>query len=233
MRVLIIEDENRIAKRLLRMVKDYFGDQLTEVIHRDEVNEGINYLNQHPVDLLLLDLNLNGEDGFQVLQQVTAADFHVIIVSAYQDRAIQAFEYGVLDFVPKPFSSNRLFSAFDRLSQRGPSGETTLKYLSIQKRGAWQLFPIQEVLYAKGAGIYTELFFRSGQKELHSKNLDKLSQLLPKGFFRIHKSYLVDITNIQSIRVEAGGKYTAVLKDGQELPIGRTKYTALKSKLMY
>jgi two-component system response regulator LytT len=222
--LLIIEDENRIAKRLSRMSTDFFGDQLTVLEHRDSVETGRHYLAENQVDLLLLDLNLNGEDGFTILQEMTAEACHVVIVSAYHDRALQAFEYGVLDFVPKPFNAARLFKAFSRLSQRGTDSANGLKYLSVQKKGILRLIPVDQLRYVQGAGVYTQLVLSDGTEELHNKSLDRLSVLLPDTFFRIHKSYLVNLTEIRDIRVEAGGKYTAVLKDGTELPVGRTRY---------
>ncbi|MEL6721343.1 MAG: response regulator, partial [Bacteroidota bacterium] len=183
MKILIIEDEYRIAKRILRMTKDFFGNQLAHIDHRDALEDGLEYLKNHEVDLLLLDLNLNGEDGFEVLQKMSAACFHTIIISAYQDRAITAFEHGVLDFVPKPFNQERLAKAFQRISTKTES-PTAAKYLAIQKRGGTQLLAVADILYIQGAGIYTELHFKNGSKAIHNKSLDKLQQLLPNHFER-------------------------------------------------
>ncbi|WWW34360.1 response regulator [Stenotrophomonas rhizophila] len=58
-------------------------------------------------DGLLLDLNLGGEDGFELLRRAVAGRYHCVVVSAHRERALQAFEHGVLDFVPKPFSRER------------------------------------------------------------------------------------------------------------------------------
>lgn len=231
MHLLIIEDENRIARRLTRMAQDFFAQQLGQITHRDSLDTGKAYLQEHAVDLLLLDLNLNGEDGFEVLPSLTAAPCHVIICSAYHDQAIRAFEYGVLDFVPKPFSRERLNRAFSRIVERGPENNPKVKYLSVQKKGLLHLIEVNDISYVQGAGTYAQLVLQNGQTELHNKSLDRLGQLLPASFFRIHKSYLVDLTRIKSIRVAGGGKYTAILQDDTELPIGRSKYAALKAKL--
>ncbi|OAV45155.1 LytTR family DNA-binding domain-containing protein [Lewinella sp. 4G2] len=228
MHLLIIEDENRIARRVQRMATDYFGDQLTALAHRDSVKTGRAYLDEHQVDLLLLDLNLNGEDGFTVLQEMTSLSCHVVIVSAYHDRALEAFEYGVLDFVPKPFNAARLFRAFSRTSDRTAQPDAPLKYLSVRKKGAINLLPVAEISHVQGAGVYAEIVLLNGTTFLHGKSLDKLATLLPTSFHRVHKSYLVDLQQIRQIRIEGGGKYTAVLQSGTELPVGRTKYKGLR-----
>jgi len=231
MKILIIEDENRIARRILRMTRDFFGKQLKSLEHRDGLAEGLDYLQNNETDLLLLDLNLNGEDGFEVLQKMSAAAFHTIIISAHQDRAITAFEYGVLDFVSKPFNEERLAKAFQRISTKMETS-TAAKYLAVQKRGGTQLIAVADILYIQGAGIYTELHLKNGTKAIHNKSLDKLQQLLPDHFERIHKSYLLDMTQCKTFLAESGSKYSVILQNEEVLPIGRTRYKRLKIKWM-
>ena len=102
--------------------------------------------------------------------------------------------------------------------------------MAVKKRGRIQLISIENLLYIKGAGAYTELYLTDGTKELYDKSLEKLEQLLSHTFKRIHKSYLVKISVIREIKVASGSKYMAELKNGECLPIGRTKYKSLKSK---
>ena len=230
MRILIIEDETRIAKRIERMVRAYFNKSLSSLKTLDNINDAQNYIQNTTLDLVLLDLNLNGESGFEVLKTAVSNAFHTIIISAHSDRAILAFEYGVLDFVSKPFNQERLDKAFQRLIETDKHTTVEAKYLAIKKRSGIYLVPVEEVLFIKGAGIYTELHLRNGQNELHDKSLEKLEQLLPNTFFRIHKSYLIKLTEIKEIMVKTGSKYLAELHNGDILPIGRTKYKELKSK---
>ncbi len=231
MKILIIEDEARIARRIERMTKDFFLNTLEHIVCVNSLSDGINYINDNRLDLLLLDLNLNGENGFDVLKKSVSEAFHTIIISANKHQALTAFEYGVLDFVPKPFNATRLHLAFNRIIKKEDIAEENLQFLAIKKRNGIQLVPIKNVLYIKGAGVYTEVFLNNGEKELHDKSLEKLSQLLPKSFERIHKSYLVKISEIKTITVQTGSKYSAILHNETVLPIGRTKYKTLKEKL--
>lgn len=96
-----------------------------------------------------------------------------------------------------------------------------------------QLLNIVDVSYIKGAGVYSEVFLKNNQTALHDKSLEKLSQLLPGSFERIHKSYLVKTTEIKEIIVKTGSQYAVELKNGEILPVGRTKYKALKEKLFH
>jgi DNA-binding LytR/AlgR family response regulator len=230
MNILIVEDESRIAKRIERMTRDILGDVLQSIVHIDSLPEALRFIENSSLDLVLLDLNLNGDNGFELLTAAVSESFHTIIISANKDQAITAFEHGVLDFVPKPFNRDRLEQAFDRASAKESAANNEIKLLAIKKRGRIQLIPIDDLLYIKGAGAYTELFLVDGRKELHDKSLDKLEQLLSHSFERVHKSYLVKMHEIQDIIVESGSKYMAELKNGVLIPIGRTKYKDIKAK---
>ncbi len=230
MHILIIEDETRIAKRIERMVKNFFSSSLDSLTRVDELNAALDFIENNHIDIVLLDLNLNGENGFDILAKAVSESFHTIIISAHKDRAISAFEYGVLDFVPKPFNQQRLEQAFNRVLLHEKTENRNIKFLGVKKKSGIQLIPVEELIYAKGAGSYTELFLKNGKKELHDKSLDKLAQLLPDTFERIHKSYLVKMTEVKEIVVESGSKYSAILKNDKNLPIGRTKYKDIKAK---
>jgi DNA-binding LytR/AlgR family response regulator len=230
MNILIVEDESRIAKRIERMTRDIFGDALESLTHINTLHEALKFIENGSLDLVLLDLNLNGENGFDMLTTAVSESFHTIVVSANKEQALTAFEYGVLDFVPKPFNRDRLEQAFNRAITKEKTEDNKIKLLAVKKKGRIQLIPIEDLLYIKGAGPYTELFLTDGTKELHDKSLEKLEQLLSYSFERIHKSYLVKMSEIKDIIVASGSKYMAELKNGALIPIGRTKYKDIKAK---
>ncbi len=230
MNVLIIEDESRIAKRIERITRDILGDDLQLLTHINTLGEALSFIEKTPLDLVILDLNLNGDNGFDLLTTAVSKSFHTIVISAYKDQAITAFEYGVLDFVPKPFNKERLERAFNRVSFKESVEPRDTRYLAIKKRHKIQLLSIDDLIYIKGAGAYAELFMTDGSKELHDKSLEKLEHLLSSSFERIHKSYLVKMSEVKGVIVKSGSKYWAELKNGELIPIGRTKYKDLKAK---
>lgn len=232
MRVLIIEDEGRIAKRLERMTRNFFEQNLSDLTICDSLQKGLAFIGNNQIDVLLLDLNLNGENGFDVLESVVAGSFHTIVVSAYTDKAILAFAYGVIDFVPKPFDEHRLSMAFKRIASRVKQVENSMKFLAVKKAGNLRLIDIDDLLYIKGAGIYSELHLKNGNEELHDKSLDMLEQLLPASFERIHRSYIIPLEEVDKIIVESGSKYNLLLKNGEVLPVGRSRYKDLKNRLI-
>lgn len=230
MNVLLVEDEASVARRTERVVREILGVRLTRLKILNKLDAALLYLREHSTDLLLLDLNLNGKDGFALLQSLTASSFSTIVVSAYRDKAIEAFEYGVLDFVAKPFSRERLEKAINRYLTLDARNEHRLKSVSIRKQGRIQLVAVEDILYLKGADVYTELHLQSGKKELASKSMDRLLQLLPPSFERVHKSYGVQMAFCREIVVHSGGQYRLRLADDQLVPLGRSKYKMIRDR---
>src|SRR5262249_19205035 len=110
-------------------------------------------------------------------------------------------------------------------------GPVATRFLAVKKSGRIELVAIEDVLFVQGAGNYSELVLAGGRRELHDKTLEKLAEILPPDFERIHKSYLVRLSAIKALHAAEGSHYEAELKNGQTLPIGRTRYKQLKEML--
>ncbi len=231
MRVLIVEDEPLLAQRLERFCREILGDKLEAIRMANLFSEASARLDESPIDLLLLDLNLHGRDGMELLASSVAGSFHTIIVSANTEQALRAFEYGVIDFVPKPFSRERLAQALQRVTERAGRSAGAAKFLAVRKHGRVELVAIDRVLYVEGAGAYAELVLEDGRRELHDKTLEKLHALLPPVFERVHKSYVVRMTAVKALHAQVGSHYELELKSGTRLPVGRTRYKEIREKL--
>ncbi len=226
MRILIIEDEATVAQRLERLTREVLGGRISQVQHCLTMASGRAFLSENPVDLLLLDLNLNGKDGFEILQNLAAGAFQTIIVSAYTDKAIEAFEYGVLDFVPKPFTVERLQKAIERYD--GLEEKKNARFLAVKKGHNLYLVEIANLRMIKGAGNYAELYTCDDKTWLHEKNLNQLNLILPAHFVRIHRSYLINRLFLEKVVNYGAGKYRAIVQGGFEIPVSRIAYRALR-----
>ena len=231
MRVAVVEDERGVAARLLRLLREILGDELEMVRHVQTLKAAGALLDETPLDLLFLDLNLSGEDGFELLRNAVAGSFQTIVVSALRDRALEAFEHGVLDFVPKPFSKRRLEKALTRV--RDPNGRSghPARCLAIRKQGRVELVPVAEVAFLRGADNYVEVVTEDGAIHLHSKALERLEQVLPARFLRIHRSVIVDTGRVTGLATHPGGRYEVMLEDGTALPVSRTRIDEVRRYL--
>jgi DNA-binding LytR/AlgR family response regulator len=229
--IVIIEDEIMVARRIKMFCKNILGDRLTILKHFMVIEDAEDYINDNDIDLLLLDLNLNNRDGFEILKHKIAASFYTIIISANTDRAIEAFEYGVLDFIGKPFKQERLAQAINKLNVANNTHSQQLKYLSIKKYGSIEMIDLNQVAYVQASGHYSELHLINGDIELHDKNLERLLTILPIEFERVHKSYAVPLSHIRKLLKHGGSRYSLELSTGETIPLGRTRYAAIKNKL--
>lgn len=223
MRILIVEDERPTAEDIRNLTKELLGDQVSSIHIQNSLPNALDFLSSHTIDVLLLDLNLNERNGFEILKQAVARSFHTIIISAYSDKAVEAFEYGVLDFVLKPYNIKRLRAAFDRLQDSYALATRALKYLSVRKYGSVEIIPLREVKYFKGANVYSELHLFSGAVEIYDKSLKNIKKLLPRSYTRIHKSFIVDLRLIRRIFNYGSGRYEIELESRDRLPVSRKR----------
>ncbi len=227
MRILIVEDEKVAARGLQRMVQNILGKEISWIGWEASLEASRAALAENPVDILFLDLNLNGEDGFELLQEAVADSFHTIVVSANESQALRAFEYGVLDFVPKPVSEERLAKAIHRVRDGNEIGRHA-KFLPIRKPKGIFLIQLEEVSYFKGDGNYIEIRLKSGNSEYHRQTLDSLVKILPSRFARIHRSVIVDMKDVKQVISHGGGRYDAELEGGITLPLSRAYHKQFK-----
>jgi two-component system response regulator LytT len=231
-RVVVVEDEEIVARRVIRLVRKILGDALTSLDHRPTLGSALEYIRNFPIDLLLLDLDLHGENGFRLLTSAAADRYQTIIVSARHDQALRAFEFGVTDFVPKPFDEARLRQALDRVENRDDALRARTRYLAIRKGTDVIQLPLADVRYIHAADDYSEIHGDDGSTHLHAKTLTALSHLLPANFHRIHRSFIVNLKCVRTHRSHGGGRYDVVLEDGTALPVSRTRVRELRDVLL-
>jgi len=225
MRILIVEDEPLVAQRLERMAREVLGNDLLGVHTAATIDAAATKLDNTDDVVLLLDLNLGGTDGFDLLRRAVAEPWSTIVVSGSTERALDAFELGVVDFVAKPFTAERLSLAFQRVRERRGSART--RYLAVAYAGHIELVPLADVVAIHGDDDYSSVELANGQRRLHKRTLADLERLLPTDFLRVHRSH---IANLQHAR----GLEGRVLKfaNGKDVPVGRAYVRLLSDRLM-
>ncbi|MDX1998428.1 MAG: LytTR family DNA-binding domain-containing protein [Thermoanaerobaculia bacterium] len=229
MRIAIVEDEAVVARRLERMVREMVTGAKIEVCASWEAAR--NLVRGSELDVLLLDLRLGGQDGFRLLEEATAASFQTVVVSAHREQALRAFEYGVVDFVAKPWSAERLRIALDRALGRVAVGAERARRLAVRKGKQIQSVAVDRLVFLRAADDYSELHLEDGSVHLHEKALGALAAILPAEFERVHRSYVVHFDRVRCLVGGPGGKLRLVLVNGQEVPVGRLYRSAVRSRM--
>jgi DNA-binding LytR/AlgR family response regulator len=227
MNIVIIEDEPLIAEDIQRLCKSILEEKIKsiQIVHSKE--DALAFLERRTIDLCLLDLNLKGESGYDILKTAVSRSFHTIIISAHVEQAIDAFEYGVLDFVPKPIGRLRLKQALDKFFDVTETQKSTLKYLVVHKKNMNQLLSVDDIVLFEAEGYLTKILLNDGRTELIEKSLNRLIQILPARFLRVHRSFIVDRTHIVSFRHKVGSTYEVLLQNDLRIPMNPQAYKLL------
>src|SRR5688572_20214845 len=225
MRILIVEDEPLVAQRLERFVREVLGNELRNLRVATTLDAAITHLDHSDDSVLLLDLNLAREDGFSLLRRALAEPWSTIVVSGSTERALEAFELGVVDFVAKPFTVERLRIAFQRVRER--RGSECPRHLAVAYAGHVELVPLAEVVAIHGDDDYSSVELTNGQRRLHKRTLTELESMLPKEFLRVHRSHIANLKQIRGLE----GRVLK-LSNGTEITVGRAYAKQLAGHLI-
>jgi two-component system, LytTR family, response regulator len=194
-------------------------------------------------DLLFLDVQMPECDGFDVLallgKHVPAA---VVFVTAYDQYALRAFEAGALDYLLKPFDTARFERALDRAKQKiigfagGVAGvdkgqPRKLERLVIKSAGEVAFVSVAEIDWIEAADYYAALHVGT-KTHLLRRSISDLEQDLDADVFcRIHRSTIVNLERVQSLKLGEDGEYRVVIQSGAELRLSRSYRKQIQSRL--
>jgi two-component system, LytTR family, response regulator len=196
----------------------------------------------HP-DLLILDIQMPKLSGFEVLELIDEPPA-IIFATAYNEFAVRAFEVHAMDYLLKPFSSERFDEALERVRKEL---ETPAPLLLQPLKQTLQQNPLERVLVKDGSKVHVIPIDRidyieaqddyvsiktEGKAHLKQQRMAELEKLLnPQKFVRVHRSYILNVERIARIELYAKDSRVAILKDGTKVQISRAGYDKLKGLL--
>jgi len=227
MNILIVEDVTLIAERISRLAQEYLNHSIDKIIISHTLEDAESLILEHVFDLVFLDLNLNGKNGFSLLEKKHSCGFKTIVITANKAEAAHAYDLGIFDFISKPITKDRFKTAIERL-QRSDNAYVA-EAIVIKNGNQVSRIPLEDIIYIKASGHYSDIFCNSGRKLLHDRNLERTLSQLPSTFQRVHRSYIIDTRKIETCMSCGGGKYMVQLSDGTELPISKLFFQSYKS----
>ncbi len=231
-KILAVDPEPRATLLLEQYCHSILAHRLERFTSADSLPTAASRLEETPYDIVLLDPQLPHSNGLDLLAHRTGRPFRTIIVSARTDLALRAFDCGVLDFVPKPVSRERLALALHRVAPLPEHPGPAEQFIAVRRLGRIELVAVDDLLYVEAADKYSELVLTNGTRNFHDQCLGRLEATLPPAFVRIHKSYVVRFSQIARLHVRQGSRYFADLKNGTRLPVGRSRYAQIKARLL-
>lgn len=244
---LIVDDEP-LSRHGLREILDGVKD-ITVIGEAHDGGEALQQiLKLHP-DVVFLDIQMPEMNGFEVLSNIPLGKLPLIVfVTAYDEFAIKAFSANALDYILKPFDSERILSSLHRVREMIrlketvkysekmlevlQSFQTSQKYVdrfSIRSAGKIYFVNSLEIIWIEAAADYIHLHTKNGKHTTRETIGSIEKQLDPSKFVRIHRSCIVNLDHIRELQPMYHGEYTAILNNGTKLTVSRT----YKEKLAY
>lgn len=243
MKVAIIDDEAD-ARSTLRhfLIQIQTGFEVREA---STVATGVELINSYNPDLVFLDVMMPDGTGFDLLKQLPAIHFKLVIISGHQEYALQAFRFSAIDYLVKPIDADELSETLSRiksisdqpwneilevLRQAVLPAQTADRKIVLKDMNAMYVVSVNSIVRCEASDNYTT-FFVSGQAPIVvSKPLKEYDDLLsPFRFLRVHQSHLINFNHLQQFNKREGGSIK--MKDGSEVPVSSRKREAILSEL--
>jgi two-component system LytT family response regulator len=257
LRVLIVDDEPLARARVEDLLRSEVD---VEVVGQSEDGEeAVAAIRSLRPDVVFLDIQMPGKTGLDVVAEVGPERMPAtVFITAYDQHALMAFEVAAVDYLVKPFDDERFTQALARARERvrleevermtrrllaaigrppetrtpeeSPAGESRITRIPVESRGQVRFVPLAEIDFITASGPYAELHVGS-QAHLIREQMQALEEQLPsERFFRIHRSAIVQIDRVESLR-RRGGDVLVMLRGGQELPVARNRRGELEKRL--
>ncbi len=230
---VIIDDEKPARDSLELMLGHYFHDKVRIIGKAESLKEGILLIYKHNPDLVFLDIEMPEENGFMLFNYFQQVKFSVIFTTAYKEYAIKAIKVAALDYLLKPISvedlreaislyEKRLFSGIEKESIEKLIGvlnpSTNVEKIALPTFYGFQMEKTGDIIYFEADENYTKVHTISGKVLLVSRSIGDLEKTIsPNTFFRIHRSYIVNLNFVKAFNRNDG--YFVTMENGAKLDV--------------
>jgi two-component system LytT family response regulator len=231
---IIIDDEKMAREAFEKIINLYFKEKLLVIDKAGSVRDGVALIHKHNPDIVFLDIEMPNENGFKLFEYFDHYHFEVIFTTAYKHYAIEAIKYAAIDYLLKPINFIDLRDAIYRFNEkqqiqsRNERMETLLANLSagvsikskvaLPTLAGYQMENINNIIYCQADINYTNVFTAKNEKIVVCKTLKIIEEILPtEYFFRIHKSYLVNLNYIKKYAKTDG--HFVILENEERLDV--------------
>jgi DNA-binding LytR/AlgR family response regulator len=228
MRCIIVDDNKMARMALSQLVSQVPG--LEAVAECSDASEGLEALNSTSVDLLLLDIEMPGMTGLELIRNLGTKRPLIIFTTAKTDYAVEAFELNVVDYLVKPISFPRFKQAIDKATEAIESNKQEVKveeqgFVFVKDNGILKRISIDDILFLEAMGDYVKVHTAQKFHVVHA-TLKSIEEKLPASkFLRVHRSYIVAINKIDFIQ-------EGTINIGKtSIPVADTHKTTLNKRL--
>lgn len=239
MRAIVIDDSRLARNELKRLLKEF--DSLQVIGEAANVDEAKEKIESEKPDLIFLDIQMPGKNGFQLLEELEIIP-DVIFTTAYDEYALKAFEYNALDYLQKPVQTDRLAGAISKVSERREKKKmaqdennfmTANDQVFVKDGERCWFVQLSEVRLFEVDGNYTKVFFED-HKPMIPRTLNYLeTRLDPKTFFRANRQQIINLKWVEKIEPWFSGSIKIYMKGGHEVDVSRRQTQRFKELMSF
>ena len=225
----IIVDDNRIARTTMKQLASQVKD-ITLVGEYANAMDAYNLLQEQPVDLILLDIEMPGMTGLELTKNLGAKRPVIIFTTSKKEYAAEAFELNVADYIVKPVTPARFIQAIDKAREIIQSNTEEVKinedeFIFVRDSNIVRRLKLDDILFAEAMGDYVKLYTLQKFYAIHT-TLKTVEERLPVSkFIRVHRSYIVALTKIDTIQDGA------LVINGNPVPVADAYRAALNKRM--
>lgn len=239
---IIIDDEPH-ARQSLQLLVEEFCPQVHILESCSNLPEGVKAIHKHKPKLVFLDIEMPGHSGLELLDffEDEQVNFYIIFTTAYHEYAIKAFKFSAIDYLLKPINPAELEQAIGRLEKLESKKQNfqllkenlthnLMERIAVPVLGSLELLLIKNIVFFKSDGAYTVICMKDGTCLTVSKNLKNFEELVQNDprFVRCHRSYIVNIACITSIKRTEG---LLCLTNHSSIPVAQDKINLIVDSL--
>lgn len=224
---LLVEDDIMARKSLESLCKQHSWINLMHSFEKSE--PAIEVIQQEEIDLILLDIELPGKSGLELLDSIPYMP-QIIFTTAKKEYAYDAFEYDVVDFLKKPVTKSRFDQALQKVLQRikqldEVANVSAIHEIYIKEDGRLIRIPLKNILYFKNVGDYIRVITSKGKYVMHGSIKALYEQLNHPRFLKVHRSYIVNLDKIKDIQDNS------ISIDSNIIPVSRSHMPVLMKSI--
>jgi two-component system, LytTR family, response regulator len=235
---IIIDDEKYTRVTLQQLIRTLPRSRLEVLETACSIPEGVAAINKHKPDIVFLDIEMPGQNGFAIFDHFDEISFLVVFCTAYERYAIDAIKFAAFDYLIKPVRHDDLIALMDRYEKLRSLPESkkvkattlntnlqpennTFNSIALPTRDGYQMEKISNIIYCRARESYCQVHFRGKFSYLVSQSLKQIEEILPSDlFFRIHKSLLVNLNFVHTYKKAEG---IIILQNGEELEVAHRR----------
>ncbi|WP_341226892.1 LytTR family DNA-binding domain-containing protein [uncultured Arcticibacterium sp.] len=242
---VLIDDEKHCNETLQYFIEKHLPEIEIKAIFIDP-SEALPFLKNNTVDLVFLDVQMPGFNGFELLSKLKPFDFEVIFITAFDSYAIRAIKFSALDYLQKPVDLEELKNAvesvidkralkekqvlFNNLIDAMANGTQEFNRISLPSRAGYVFLNIADIIWCKAEGNYTILKLNDGSQILATVPFKQIEDTLSqKPFIRTHNSYLI---NKEEMRHLVKAKGYILMSDDVQIPLSRYRKETVIEELL-